>query len=103
MTSKTSNTNQTVDAYSEAAKAAIEGLQDSSVSLAKYFTTHEAELNDVQKKNISDAIGGLTVQIMALNGVLKDEEMEDAMKVELIDNAQKSIATALHYLSVSGT
>lgn len=81
------------------AEAAIDGLQDASVDLARYMTSHDLE--EFEQKNITDAVRGLTVQIMALNGAMKDDDMDTETKKQLLENAEKSIAQCEKFMQAS--
>lgn len=85
--------------FNISAEAAMDGLRDASVDIAKYMTSHDLE--EFQKKNITDAVGGLTFQIMALNGAMKDDDMETETKKQLLENAEKSIAQCEKFMQAS--
>ena len=85
--------------FNSSAEAVIDGLRQSSIDIAKYMTSHDLE--KFQKKNITDAVGGLTVQIMALNGAMKDDDMDTETKKQLLENAEKSVAQCEKFMQAS--
>jgi hypothetical protein len=78
------------------ANSAIQMLQSSSIELAKLVNA--GHLTDADQKNLTDAIGGLTIQIASLNIAIKDDALPWPNKFELLANAQSSIARCEAFL-----
>lgn len=80
--------------------ATIEQLQIASGEIAKYIDALPAGPDkETQTTNLTGVLGGLTIQISSLHGILDNADVSSNAKTDLLDHAASSLQRVGDFLS----
>lgn len=89
-------TKKSQSTFATEAQVIISNLLDTSTRMARLI--EETPMKPAQRENLTGVVGSLTTQVEAIQLALAEEDIEEAHKVELIQNAKDSLLQTEEFL-----